>query len=149
MKILRFNKALLAMLALFVVILSATAVSAIDDAGDVIAADEETEGADTVDNTDTGDATDDGTDDATDDGTDDTTDYEDLNVGDNPYRHGEKTPNEKGIDEEAATANASGENNDNVKNAKVSAGSTATGNPLVALLAAVAIVGTGFIRSRK
>lgn len=145
----RFNKGILAILALFVVILSATAVSAIDDAGDVIAADEGSDDTDVVDDTD---ETDEGDDEATDEEADDEVDDEvddDLEVGDNPYRHGEKTPNEKAMDSEANAADAAGASAKNPENAKVAAGSTATGNPLLVLAAAMAIIGTGFIRTRK
>ncbi len=133
----KFNKTILAALALFAVILSATAVSAIDGGGDVIGVDkyaDSTDGEDPVDVSDSVNLS---------NSLD--IDDEDFDLGDNPYHHGAKMPNEKAMDEEATEANAAGENND----AKISVGSTATGNPLIVLLAAMTLAGTGLIRNRK
>jgi hypothetical protein len=145
----RFNKAIL-ILALFAVILSAAAVSATDGAGDVIAdkLTDSTEGEDidvsgSVNLTNSLDVDDDETDD--DEDLDDSDDEElddnqttyggDLDIAYSSYSPDEKNPNETAVNKE---------NND-----KVSVDSTATGNPLIVLLASMAIIGTGFIRTRK
>lgn len=150
-KILRFNKGLLAILTLFVIIMSATAVSAIDDTSDVV-------GVDDVDNGDLDDIENDEGDDTLYDGDDDGADDaengdedgdEDLDVGDNPYRHGEKTPNEKALEEDMAAANAAGSDDAKQHQSSAKVDTSATGNPVVVLLAAMAIIGTGLIRSRK
>lgn len=128
----RFNKTILTIFALFAVILSAAAVSAIDDAGDGNVPDEyadSTDGEDPIDVSDSVNLF----------NSLDISD-EDLDTGDDTYSNSEKTP-----DEEPSAPTAAGEDG----NSKVSAGSTAAGNPLTALLTAIAITGTGFIRSRK
>lgn len=75
---------------------------------------------------------------------------EDLDVGDNPYRHGALTPNEKAIlDDMAAGDAAGGDDSKASQSSDTSLNNSATGNPLVVLLAAVAIIGTAFIRHKK
>lgn len=114
---------ILAASVLFVVILSATAVSAIDNAGDFVADEfaNSTDGADPID-------------------VSDSVDLDNpLDVPDNG------DDNETTGEAEVATANAAGGDD----NSKIPVGSKPTGNPLVVLLTAIAIVGAGFIRNRK
>ena len=88
-------------------------------------------------------------DDETDD--EDLEDEEDLDVGDNPYRHGELTSNEATAladspDNSSDAGNAAG-SSDNAKTA--SANANATGNPLLILGAAIAAIGIcPFIRRK-
>ena len=150
----KLNKTVLAILALFVVIMGATAVSAIDDTCDVVAADEADDGdANPTEVTTTGDESDDnpyhnGEKTPNEKAIDEEAENADLDVGDNPYRHGEKTPNEKAFDEEADNLKAAG-SDDAPQSSSTQVGSSATGNPLAVLLAAMVIIGTGFVRSRK
>lgn len=66
-------------------------------------------------------------------------------VGDNPYRHGEKTPNEKAFDEESAAVQAAGGESKTVS----ASGSPTTGNPILVLLAAMAVLGAFPLSRRK
>ena len=135
------NKKIIALLAIFIMIASVSVISAADN--DVTPIGDGTVPEDGLgDNT--GDDTEDGTEDSTEDdtGDDDTTGDEDLEVGDNPYRHGALTPNEKAFMEDGKAAG--GENS----NAISASGSPTTGNPILVLLAAMAILGV-YPLSRK
>lgn len=127
------NKKIIAILAIFLMIASISVISAADD--DLTQTDDST-----VTEDDAIDETEDSTDDET--GDDDTTDDEDLDVGDNPYRHGALTPNEKAFLEDGKAAG--GENSNTVS----ASGSPTTGNPILVLLAAMAILGA-YPLSRK
>ncbi len=131
------NKKIFALLAIFLMIASISVISAADD--DVTLGDGDTVPEEDIGD-DTGDDTGDGTEDET--GDDDTTGDEDLDVGDNPYRHGALTPNEKAFLEDGKAAG--GENSNTVS----ASGSPTTGNPILVLLAAMAILGA-YPLSRK
>ena len=128
------NKKIFAILAIFLMLASISVICAADD-------DVTPTGDDTVPEDDTGDETQDNTEDDT--GDDDTTGDEDLEVGDNPYRHGALTPNEKAFLEDGKAAG--GENS----NAISASGSPTTGNPILVLLAAMAILGVYPLSRRK
>ena len=130
------NKKIFALLAIFLMIASISVISAADD--DVTPTDDGTVPEEDIGD-DTGDDTEDGAEDDT--GDDDTTGDEDLEVGDNPYRHGALTPNEKAFMEDGKAA---GENSNTIS----ASGSPTTGNPILVLLAAMAILGA-YPLSRK
>lgn len=129
-------------MAIFIVLLSVSFVSAVDTT-DVAIADDAGDD-ESVENT-TGD--DDAADDeATDEDQDD--EEEDLDVGDNPYRHGELTANEKAAlaDSPDDAGNAAG-STDNAKTTNVN--TNATGNPLLVLVVALAALGIYPLSRRK
>ncbi|WP_405290633.1 hypothetical protein [Methanobrevibacter sp.] len=129
-------------MAIFIVLLSVSFVSAVDTT-DVAIADDAADD-ESVENT-TGD--DDAADDeATDEDQDD--EEEDLDVGDNPYRHGELTANEKAAlaDSPDGAGNAAG-SADNAKTTNVN--TNATGNPLLVLVVALAALGIYPLSRRK
>ena len=133
-------------MAIFIVLLSVSFVSAVDTT-DVAIADDAADD-ESVENT-TGD--DDAADDdaADDEATDeDQDDEEDLDVGDNPYRHGELTANEKAAlaDSPDDAGNAAG-STDNAKTTNVN--TNATGNPLLVLVVALAALGIYPLSRRK
>lgn len=134
-------------MAIFIVLLSVSFVSAVDTT-DVAIADDAGDD-ESVENT-TGDddaADDDAADDeATDEDQDD--EEEDLDVGDNPYRHGELTANEKAAlaDSPDDAGNAAG-STDNAKTTNVN--TNATGNPLLVLVVALAALGIYPLSRRK
>lgn len=75
---------------------------------------------------------------------------DDLDLGDNPYHHGALTPNEKAFLEDMAAGDAAGgDDSEAPRSYDTSLNNSATGNPLVVLLGAVAIVGTALIKGRK
>lgn len=132
-------------MAIFVVLLSVSFVSAVDTT-DVAIADDAADD-ESVENTTGDDAAAD--DEATDEDQDD--EEEDLDVGDNPYRHGELTGNEIAAladspDNASDAGNAAG-STDNAKTTNVN--TNATGNPLLVLVVALAALGIYPLSRRK
>ena len=132
-------------MAIFVVLLSVSFVSAVDTTDVAIADDADDD--ESVENTTADDAAAD--DEATDEDQDD--EEEDLDVGDNPYRHGELTGNEIAAladspDNASDAGNAAG-SIDNAKTTNVN--TNATGNPLLVLVVALAALGIYPLSRRK
>lgn len=132
-------------MAIFVVLLSVSFVSAVDTT-DVAIADDAADDESVENTTADDDAADD---EATDEGQDD--EEEDLDVGDNPYRHGELTGNEIAAladspDNASDAGNAAG-STDNAKTTNVN--TNATGNPLLVLVVALAALGIYPLSRRK
>ena len=141
-------------MAIFIVLLSVSFVSAVDTTDAVIADDDDDDASventtddDSDDDDDDADDEDDDEDDEDDDDEDDD-DEEDLELDDSPYRHGELTSSEA-----AALADAPDNANGvagSSNNAKTTGTNTnATGNPLLVLLAAIAALGVYPISRRK
>ena len=131
-------------MAIFIVLLSVSFVSAVDTT-DVAIADDAADDESVENTTADDDAADD---EATDEGQDD---EEDLDVGDNPYRHGELTGNEIAAladspDNASDAGNAAG-STDNAKTTNVN--TNATGNPLLVLVVALAALGIYPLSRRK
>ena len=140
-------------MAIFIVLLSVSFVSAVDTTDAVIADDDDDDASvenatddDSDDDDDDSDDDDDDDDDEDDDDEDD--DEEDLELDDSPYRHGELTSSEAAALADAQdNANGAAGSSDNAKT--TGANTNATGNPLLVLLAAIAALGIYPISRRK
>lgn len=125
---------------MFIVVIGTGAASALENSTDIISDDGnediEQDTSETPENQDQSEIEDNETGD----------EYDDLDLGDNPYHHGALTPNEKAFLEDMA---AGGDDVNDAQSTNTPLNNSATGNPLLILLASLAIVGTALIRGRK